>query len=124
MRERAEDGSDDKQGEDDDGSQVREDDDWVATTSQRSIRDPDCNERIHCGEGIANGRILILWRKMVSPLLELKLDRCRAYDLSNGIHCWLTLLIMSFEPEDKSRERLTPERLHGWRRHQVRDVTG
>ena len=112
MRERAKDGSNDKQGEDDNGGKIRKDDDRIAATSQRSIGDPDCSQGVRCGKGVADSGILILGTEPVSPLLEPTSFPLRAYNLGNSIHCRLTLLIVSLEPENESCKGLTPERLH------------
>jgi hypothetical protein len=60
MRERTKDGSHDQQDENYDGDQVPEDDGWPATASQRSIGDPDCEERIHRRESITQSWIFVL----------------------------------------------------------------
>jgi hypothetical protein len=61
MRERTECGSDNEQNENDNGDEISEDYSWPTATSQRSVRNPDCKQRVHGGEGIAKSWILVLY---------------------------------------------------------------
>lgn len=49
-----------EQGEDDNCTQVRKQDGRVASTFERTIRHPDCQKTVRCGESIADGRVFVL----------------------------------------------------------------
>jgi hypothetical protein len=60
MREWTKNRSYDKQNENDNGAKVRKENNWQTAATQRSIRDPDCKERVRCSEGVSESWILIL----------------------------------------------------------------
>lgn len=61
MRERTEDGSHDKQDEDDNSHKIAEDDRGPTTPSQGTIGDPDGEKRVSGGKSITNSWILVLY---------------------------------------------------------------
>lgn len=60
MREGAKHRSYSEQNENDNGDEIREDDDRPATTSQWSIGDPDSHKRVRTCKGVADGWVLVL----------------------------------------------------------------
>lgn len=63
--------SDGEQDEHNNGNQIRKDDHRPSSGSQRSVRDPDCDERVGGGEGIPNSWIFVLQTTLESARHDL-----------------------------------------------------